>query len=277
MDARTASPGLRKRIRLAALAGWVLFGLAYFLIFNLYSTAGIGPALQRALINTVPAALIAYPAARLIETYLVEARPWVAALGHVALGLAFANLWYIGIQVGYGLQQGDWLTGGLAGRPLLGLALSWQAFQGITLYAVVALFAYASAFRQRVAELEAELAGERDRRAAAPQSHPRQLLVKDGRALKPIAVEDVLALSGAGDYVEVHTRTDTYLSSTSLAEFETELPSGFARVHRSHIVRMDAVLEVESAGNGRLTLHLPKGRSVTTSRAGAQLVRSIAV
>ena len=184
------------------------------------------------------------------------------------------------MQVGYGIQRGDWLTGGLAGRPLLGLALSWQAFQGITLYAVVALFAYAAAFRLRIAGLETELAAlhaAMDLPAPAPKTPPRQVLVRDGRALKPVAVDDILALSGAGDYVEVHTRAGSHLSTTSLSDFEAELPAGFARVHRSHIVRMDAVLEIESAGNGRLTLHLPTGLSVTTSRAGARRVRESAV
>ena len=284
MDARTASAAqaapstasLRRRIRLAATAGWVLFGLAYLLIFSLFNSAGMGPAFQRALINVLPAALLAYPAARITETYLLGARPWVAALGHLALALAFANLWYIGVQVGYGIQRGDWLTGGLAGRPLLGLALSWQAFQGVTLYAVVALFAYAAAFRLRISGLEREIAALREAKGT-PRPVPRQVLVRDGRALRPVAVDDILALSGAGDYVEVHTRTGTHLSTTTLSDFEAELPAGFARVHRSHIVRMDAVLEIESAGNGRLTLHLPTGLSVTTSRAGARLVRESAV
>ena len=268
---------LRTRIRLSALVGWGLFLAAYVSIFALFNTAGLWAALQRGVINVLPAALFAYPVARLIETWLVDAGPWLAVIGHLLLALAFANLWYIGVQVGYGIQAGDWLKGGLSGRPLLGLALSWQAFQGVTLYAVVALFTYAATYRVRLEAAEAELARLRAAPARAAQPAPRQILVKDGRALRPVAVGDILALSGAGDYVEVLTRGGTHLSGTTLDAFEAELPPGFTRVHRSHIVRLAEVLEIESAGNGRLTLHLPGGTSVTTSRAGARRVRELAV
>ena len=277
MTGTAASDGLRSRIRLAALAGWALFFAAYAVIFAQFNGAGIGSAIQRGAINVLPAALFAYPVAKIVETALVDAKAVKSALGHFALALAFANLWYIGVQVGYGIRAGDWLTGGLSGRPLLGLALSWQAFQGVTLYAVVAAFTYAATYRTRLAAAESELARLREVAPASRPAGPRQILVKDGRALRPVAVADILALSGAGDYVEVLTRAGTHLSGTTLDAFETELPPGFTRVHRSHIVQLAEVLEIESAGNGRLTLHLPGGTSVTTSRAGARRVREMAV
>lgn len=236
----------------------------------------MGSALVRALINVLPAALLGYAASKAVEAYLLGARPWVQALSHLALAIAFANLWYIGVQVGYGIQRGDWISQGLSGRPLLGLALSWQAFQGVTLYTCIALFTYAARYRHRIADLEAALAAQAAPVPPAGRA-PQHVLVKDGRALKPLAFDDIIAVSGAGDYAEVRTRAGTFLSSTTLAEFERELPGGFARVHRSHLVRLDAVLDIESAGNGRLTLHMPGGFSVNTSRAGAQVLRSAAV
>ena len=262
-----------------ALAGWGLFGLAYLLIFEMFGSSQYGVGWQRALINTVPAALLSYPFAKAIESGLVG-RTWpLAAAGHFALAILFSLLWYIGVQVGYGLQSG-WASTGITGRPLLGPAIIWQVFQGLTLYVAIAGCAYALAFRLRIADLETEL--ETARAAAEPaqpalQPPPQQVLVKDGRTLKPVEVSDILALSGAGDYVEVYTRTGTHLSSTGLTAFEAELPGNFARVHRSHIVRMDAVIGIEPAGNGRLTLHLPRGLSITTSRAGARAVRERAV
>ena len=283
MDARTDTPSLRRRMGLLVLGGWSLFGLAYLLIFEMFGSSQYGVGWQRALINTVPAALLSYPFAKAVESGLVN-RPWpLAAVGHVALAILFSLLWYIGVQVGYGLQSG-WASTGITGRPLLGPAIIWQVFQGLTLYVAIAGMAYAGAFRLRIADLETELAQARSAAQAAATAvakphavPPQQVLVKDGRALKPVEVSDILALSGAGDYVEVHTRTGTHLSSTGLNAFESELPGNFARVHRSHIVRMDAVIGIEPAGNGRLTLHLPRGLSITTSRAGARTVRERAV
>lgn len=273
-------PAPRSHLRRIAFGGWFLFALAYAVLFASFAEAGILSAIQRALINVIPAALLSLPIAHLIRAHLVDAG-WVRqALGHLVLAVGFGILWYLGVQVGYGLRDG-WMTTGLSGRPLSGIALSWQSLQSATLYTVIAAVAYAAHFHQRLVETQASLADLLSQ--AAPESltdstPPSQVFVKDGRDLKPVAIADILALSGAGDYTRVHTRRSDHLSTTSLSEFADKLPaSAFARVHRSHIVRTDAVLSVESAGNGRLTLHLPRSLSVTTSRAGARLLRASAV
>ncbi|WP_298916168.1 LytTR family DNA-binding domain-containing protein [uncultured Algimonas sp.] len=257
-----------------ALAGWAAMMLAYAAIFALFGDGDVWSALQRALINTLPAAFLSWPIAILIERRLIGAHPAVQLCLHVGLALCFAVLWYIGIQVGYGLQSG-WASGGIVGRPLLGVALTWQSFQGVTLYAVIAGYAYAAHYRRELTALRERLSRDVPD-ASVPAT--RTVFVKDGKAIRPVALSDILLLSGAGDYTEVATRNGTYLSSASLDRFEADLPTeGFLRVHRSHIVRTDAVLSVESGGNGRLTLHLPSGRSVTTSRAGAGRFRGRAL
>lgn len=244
--------------------------VAYVLVFALFGFSDLGEAAQRAAFNTVPAALLSWPAARIVERSLIDASLPKQVIGHLGLALAYGFLWYVGLQVGYGLQNGL-PEGGIIGRPLSGLGLTWQLYQGVTLYAVVALFTYAGTYRTRLSE--------RDQTPAPVLDAPtaRQIFLKDGRTLRPTRLDDILLLSGAGDYTEVATRDGTYLSSTSLSAFETELPPLFLRVHRSHIVRTDAVLSVESGGNGRLILHLERGLSVTTSRAGAKAVRDLAL
>jgi len=262
---------LERRGRWLGLTGWTTLFIAYTLIFWAFSDDGLASGVQRALINTLPAALLSWPVVRLVERYLIDAGLVIQSLGHLGLGIGFGLLWYIGIQIGYGLQAG-WVSDGIVGRPLLGIALTWQLFQGMTLYAVVALFAYAMTYRLRLASLQAERGQVKAEPSAVPQS--RQIFLKDGKTIRPTPLADILLLSGAGDYTEVVTRDATFLSTTSLNTFETELPSdSFLRVHRSHIVRTDAILSVESGGNGRLTLHLPKGQSLTTSRAGAIRLR----
>ena len=266
---------LRKRIFRIGALGWLLFGLSYALIFGLFTSNGVLSALQRALINTVPAALIGWPVARIVQTQLVAHSTARQVVGHLLLSLGFALLWYIGVQVGYGLRDG-WMQSGLSGRPLIGIAIAWQSFQSITLYAVVALFAYAAYFRLELETARTDIAR---LQSAQTQTNaaPRQVLVKDGRKLRPVPVADIIALSGAGDYTEVHTRDGAHLSSTTLTGFEAELPGVLTRVHRSHLVRMGAVIGVEPAGNGRLSLHLPGGLSIVTSRDGARRVRDRAL
>lgn len=272
---------MRRQLRLLGLVAWGLMGLTYALLFASFSDQNLMSVLQRAVINVVPAALLGFLIAKITESYLIG-RPVISQIAaHAALALMFGTLWYVGIQTGYGLQHG-WAQSGLIGRPLIGTALAWQSFQGAAVYAAIVGFVYAGHYRLALLvahdRIEALETVQSKAKSLSPLAAPIQVMVKDGASLKPVSVTDILALSGAGDYTEVITKSGTHLSNTSLSDFERELSTrDFARVHRSHIVRMDAVLSVESAGNGRLTLHLPAGLSITTSRAGAQRVKQKAL
>ena len=260
---------------LGALAMLLLFG-SYALVFFVTGAANPVGAATRALINVVPAGLLAVPTARALRTQVVTKSLAVQAALHPPLALAYALAWYLGIQVLYGLQDG-WLTQGLQPRTLSGIAFTWQMFQGVTLYAAIAGHAYASSF-WRLAE---RLRHERDEAraaAASPRPRPRErLLLRQDREIVPVDPGDILRISGAGDRTEVVTRTGRFMTSSTLAELEEALPEGFLRAHRSHLVALAAILHAEPAGNGRLTLHLPGGDSVTASRAGSRAFRAAAL
>lgn len=71
-----------------------------------------------------------------------------------------------------------------------------------------------------------------------------------GRRRIRIAFEDILLSSGEGDYVAVHTPTGRYLARGPLKALARVLPQDrFLRVHRSAIVRLDAVVSLERAGS----------------------------
>lgn len=256
---------------LLILSGWGLVFLTYMSAFLIFGGDSLLEGIRRAAINTIPAALLSLPIFQLIDRKIVSASPAYQFAAHFILAMAYSFVWYIGIQVGYGLQSG-WASGGIIGRPLVGAALAWQMFQGVTLYAAIAGFSYAYHFRKQWKALADAPS------AAAPEILPKRIMIRDGKSIRPVDLDDIYCLSGAGDYTEVITRKETILSGTALSAFEEDLPGRlFLRVHRSHIVKMDAILSVESAGNGRLTLHLPKGHSVTTSRTGAAEFRKRAL
>ena len=262
---------------LAAGAGLVLLA-SYALVFFVTRDANPAGAILRALINVVPASLLAVPAYRAVEARVVSAPLGVQALAHPALALGYALAWYLGIQVLYGLQDG-WMARGLVPRSFSGIALTWQMFQGVTVYAVIASYAYAAAYWRRAKRLEEELAAARAQLGALPARapSPARLLLRQDREIVPIDPGDIVRISGAGDRTEVVTRTGRVTTTTTMAELEGALPDGFLRVHRSHLVALSAVLHAEPAGNGRLTLHLPGGDSVTASRAGAKAFREAAL
>lgn len=267
---------IETRSRYIALGGWVVMISLYTLVFWLFSETSVLSSLRRALINVIPAALLALLILSLFQNFIFGKSTVLQSLAHIILLPLFCIFWLIGIQVGYGLQNG-WLQNGVTGRPLAGVALTWQGLQGILLYLVIVLFGYAKYYRLLLVEADKRLA-DRVPGTKEAETSPTQIIVKDGSKLVPVSLTDVLLISGAGDYAEVVTKSGTYLSNTRLSQFMDTLPnSSFVRVHRSHIVRLDAITAFEPAGNGRLSLFLLGGHSVVTSREGARAIKDKAM
>ncbi|MEM1379641.1 MAG: LytTR family DNA-binding domain-containing protein [Pseudomonadota bacterium] len=252
---------------------------SYTTVFWITGAANPAAALGKALVNVVPAALLGWLCFRLILGFVVKKTARVQVLIHGVLSLGFSVAWYLGILVVYGLEAG-WMTNGLEPRAFSSVAFSWQIFQGVTLYTVVAASSYAVLFWRQTQDLRAALtAAERKAASKDQTAKPRtdRLLLRRDREIVPVDAKDIVRISGAGDRSEVFTRTGRIETSSTLTDLEAALPEGFLRVHRSHLVSLAAVLHAEPAGNGRLTLHLPDGDSVTASRAGAKAFREAAL
>ncbi len=87
-----------------------------------------------------------------------------------------------------------------------------------------------------------------------------------GRSLV-VPIADVLRLSAAGNYVEVHTAARRHLVRATLARLAQRLdPAQFLRVHRSHLVRSDFIAEVAPRAHGDLRLTLQDGSVLLLSR-----------
>ncbi len=84
-----------------------------------------------------------------------------------------------------------------------------------------------------------------------------------------LQVEDISYIMAKDDYSYLHTETERYLSTFSLAQLENKLtPSGFFRVHRRYLVNLAQVREVVPMYGGTLLLTLkdPEGTQVPVSR-----------
>jgi DNA-binding LytR/AlgR family response regulator len=98
--------------------------------------------------------------------------------------------------------------------------------------------------------------------------------VRIGEELRPIDMDAVVSIAGADDYAEVRTLSGKHLVRVTLAEFARSLdPAKYVRIHRSWIVNIHRIASAEPAGGGRLLLHMETGQTISTSRAGAKLLR----
>ena len=73
-------------------------------------------------------------------------------------------------------------------------------------------------------------------------SAARTLMIRKGRELRAIAIDDILFIRGADDYSELHVDGGAvHLHAKSLSALEALLPDSFQRVHRSWIVNLTRV------------------------------------
>lgn len=248
--------------------GAALLFFAYWLIFALTTDDGLLGGGLSALYNTVPAIILAVVSHLLLERFVWNRPRWLQFAVQVPAAILFAIAWYLAILVVRGLR-GGWIVDGFSVTPFVPVAFAWQMFQGVTFYALVALASIAIVMRRRIASLSELVAG-----APRSQARPTSILVKTQDETQNVAIDEIVSVSGAGDYAEVTLANRTLLSSSRLSKFEAALPDDlFIRAHRSHIVRLGAIMRTEPAGNGRTMLHLLNGSSVVTSRSGSRLLR----
>jgi DNA-binding LytR/AlgR family response regulator len=112
-----------------------------------------------------------------------------------------------------------------------------------------------------------------DRSRAPAQA---SLAVRSAGRIDLAAFADIVALSGADDYVEVILADGRrFLHDTSLQDLERRLPSGFVRVHRSHIVNAAHVHSIRTLPGRRRALDLTGGAEIPVSRSHAAAVSSL--
>lgn len=95
----------------------------------------------------------------------------------------------------------------------------------------------------------------------------RRLLIQSKRGVRFLNAEDVLYLEAAGSYVALHTETGEHLVREALSDLEKKLaPRLFIRTHRSFIVNVEAIQEIQRHFHGESVIILRNGARVRVSR-----------
>jgi two-component system response regulator LytT len=102
------------------------------------------------------------------------------------------------------------------------------------------------------------------------------LAVRSAGRIDLAAFTDIVALSGADDYVEVVLADGRrFLHDTSLQDLERRLPTGFVRVHRSHMVNVAHVRGIRTLPGRRRVLELAGGPEIPVSRSRIDAVTAL--
>lgn len=102
--------------------------------------------------------------------------------------------------------------------------------------------------------------------ARAPGPEPRFLAVSDGSVTHRVPVDEIEHVAAAGNYVELAANGRVLLHRATLASIESELGPGFVRIHRSRLVRQNAIRRVETNQAGDFEAVLASGARLKGSR-----------
>lgn len=104
----------------------------------------------------------------------------------------------------------------------------------------------------------------------------KRMLIKTSSKVDIIKTEQIECIVSAGNYVEIHAEKKKYLYRSSMKELLQRLdPSEFARIHRSAIVKLDAIQSFEPLLNNDYQLRLHSGKTLTLSRRYYSNLKSI--
>ncbi len=96
---------------------------------------------------------------------------------------------------------------------------------------------------------------------------PDRLLVRARGAIRFVRTEEIERIEGAGPYVNLHLEGETLLHRASLTELERLLePRRFLRVHRSTIINVNHVVQLEPMSHGEFEALLTSGARCRVSR-----------
>lgn len=100
------------------------------------------------------------------------------------------------------------------------------------------------------------------------------IFVQKSEKLFNLPVEEIVYLEASGDYTIITTKTDQFVSSSGIGKLEEILnPEVFIRVHRSTIVNVNFLKEIERHFNGGMVVKMQNGKSFPVSRTYAKLIR----
>jgi DNA-binding LytR/AlgR family response regulator len=88
---------------------------------------------------------------------------------------------------------------------------------------------------------------------------------------------DILAVQAEGNYVSLRHRTNPYLVHESLSSMAEKLqPYGFIRIHRSVVVNISAVEEIQPLPTGEYRLRVRGGKEYLATRTYKHNLRDLA-
>ena len=109
-----------------------------------------------------------------------------------------------------------------------------------------------------------------------PTTYLDRIAVKSVGRIDYVSTAVIDWIETAGNYLSLHCGKDTHLVRETMSQIESQLdPRVFLRIHRSTIVRIEAVQSVEPLFNGDRSVALRDGTKLTLSRSYRERAKAV--
>ncbi len=140
-------------------------------------------------------------------------------------------------------------------------------------------------FQKALERARAQL-GERgtlgDRLLALPKDvkkvskHPERFVIKSAGRVFFLRADEIDWVEAAGNYVQLHVGPTTHLMRETMGRLEARLdPEKFVRIHRSTIVQVDRIKEMQPAFHGDYIVILQDGARLNLSRSYREKLQTL--
>ena len=107
-----------------------------------------------------------------------------------------------------------------------------------------------------------------------PITKLERLLIRDRGQVHIIPVDKIDYIEAQDDYINIHSGGKAILKTQSLSDLEAQLGNDrFVRIHRSYMVNLDALKNMERANKDGYVAVLHNGTQLPISRAGYERIK----
>lgn len=109
-----------------------------------------------------------------------------------------------------------------------------------------------------------------------PENTTRKLSIKDGDTITVIDESSIDWIDAAGDYMCIHVDGETHIMRSTLNDLLSRLDQQiFKRIHRSTVVNVNRIRQVQRHTKGEFFLHLDCDHSLKASRHYKDVIKSL--
>lgn len=137
------------------------------------------------------------------------------------------------------------------------------------------LFAVLQDMKLKTGESPSEADNRKPELAAQKEPIDRVVIKSSGR-IYFLKIEEIDWVEGAGDYLSLHSGSQTHLIRETMGNFQAKLnPRKFLRIHRSTIVNIERIKDIRPLFKGEYVVTLTTGNRLKSSRGYRRELQSL--